>query len=66
MFNAFFFSVFNTDDGPGDPQSPVLEDCDWRDNKLPDNSELVQDLLLQLDAHKSVGPNEIHPRVLKE
>ena len=28
MFNAFFASVFNTDDGPWDPQSPVFEDCD--------------------------------------
>ncbi|KAK4816746.1 hypothetical protein QYF61_022298 [Mycteria americana] len=28
MFNAFFTSVFNTDDGPWDSQSPVLEDCD--------------------------------------
>jgi len=31
--------------------------------------ETVRDLLLQLDCHKSVGPDEIHeihPRVLKE
>ncbi|KAK4810576.1 hypothetical protein QYF61_007313 [Mycteria americana] len=66
MFNAFFASVFNIDDGPWDPRSPVLEDCDWGDDKLPANSELVRDLLLQLDAHKSMGPDGIHPRVLKE
>ncbi|KAK4830736.1 LOW QUALITY PROTEIN: hypothetical protein QYF61_013186 [Mycteria americana] len=47
MFNAFFASVFNTDDGPYDPQSPVLEDCDCGNDKLPPDSEL-------LDAHKSM------------
>ena len=26
MFNAFFASVFNTDEWPWDPWSPVLED----------------------------------------
>ncbi|GAB0183669.1 mitochondrial enolase superfamily member 1 [Grus japonensis] len=65
-FNAFFTSVFNTNDGPWDPQSPVLEDCDWGDDKLPADPELVQDLLLQLDARKRVDPSGLYPRVLKE
>ena len=43
-FNAFFASVFNTDDRPWDPQSPVFEDCDWGNDKPPADSELVQDL----------------------
>ena len=28
--------------------------------------ETVRDLLLQLDCHKFMGPDEIHPRVLRE
>ena len=28
--------------------------------------ETVRDLLLQLDCHKSMGPDEIHPRVPRE
>lgn len=48
------------------PQCRVLEDCDWKDDKLTANSELVQDLLLQLHAHKSLRPGGISPRVLKE
>ena len=28
--------------------------------------ETVRDLLLPLDCHKSLGPDEIHPRVLRE
>jgi len=34
-FNAAFASVFNTNDGPWDCWSAVLEDRDWGDNKLP-------------------------------
>lgn len=47
--------------GPGDPQHPVLEDHDWGDGKLPSDSELVQDFLLQLGVHNSMGPNRIIP-----
>ncbi|GAB0206466.1 mitochondrial enolase superfamily member 1 [Grus japonensis] len=66
MFNAFFASVFNTSDGPWDPQSPVLKQHDWGDDKLLANSEVVRDLLLHLDVHKSMGSDGIYPRIPKE
>ncbi|PKU42403.1 rna-directed dna polymerase from mobile element jockey-like [Limosa lapponica baueri] len=66
MFNAAFTSFFNTSDGPWDPQSPVLEDHDGGDGRFPANPELVQDLLLQLDAQKAMRPDEVHPRALEE
>ena len=42
-----------------------LQNHDCGNAKLPINSKLVQDLLLQLDPHKSMGPDGIHPMVLK-
>jgi len=40
-FNVFFTSFINIDNGTWDPWSPVLEDHDWRNNKLPAGSELL-------------------------
>lgn len=42
MFNAFFVSVFNTDDGPrGYPWSSELEDHDCDNDELPVVPEIV-------------------------
>ncbi|TRZ14703.1 hypothetical protein HGM15179_012407 [Zosterops borbonicus] len=65
VFNAFFSSVFNTDDGSRGSQSSELEDHGCENDQIPPDPQLVWDLLLQLDPCKSIGPDGIHPRILK-
>ncbi|KAK4815820.1 hypothetical protein QYF61_007429, partial [Mycteria americana] len=49
------------------PSPPESEDRDGDQNGAPIiQGEMVSDLLHGLDIHKFVGPDEIHPRVLKE
>lgn len=65
--NAFFASMFNSKVGVQDESPPELgnrvgEQCD----ALEIHEELVRDLLSHLDTHKSMGPDGIHPRVLRE
>ncbi|GAB0207088.1 mitochondrial enolase superfamily member 1 [Grus japonensis] len=68
VLNAFFASVFNSQTScPQGIQPPELEDRDGEQNKPPIiQEEAVNDLLRHLDTHKSMGPDGIHPRVLRE
>ncbi|KAK4816543.1 hypothetical protein QYF61_017744 [Mycteria americana] len=68
VLNAFFASVFNSRANCSlGTQPPELEDRDGDQNGAPIiQGEMVSDLLHHLDTHKSMGPDEIHPRVLKE
>ncbi|KAK4828567.1 hypothetical protein QYF61_027657 [Mycteria americana] len=68
VLNAFFASVFNSQTSyPQDIQPPELEDKDEEQNKPPIIEEdAVNDLLCHLDTHKSMGPDGIHLRVLRE
>ncbi|KAF1505046.1 hypothetical protein FQV18_0002366, partial [Eudyptula minor novaehollandiae] len=68
VLNAFFASVFNRQTSyPQGIQPPELEDRDGEQDKPPIiQEEAVNDLLCHLDAHKSMGPDGIHPRVLRE
>jgi len=62
-----FASAFNNTDRPWAAQSTDLEnhDCGNRDFLFTD-TEIARDQLCQLSDHKSMGPDEIHPRVQKE
>ncbi|KAF1472608.1 hypothetical protein FQV18_0007885, partial [Eudyptula minor novaehollandiae] len=68
VLNAFFASVFNNQTGyPQGTWPPELEDRDSEQGEPPIiQEEAVNDLLCHLDAHKSMGPDGIHPRVLRE
>ncbi|KAK4810884.1 hypothetical protein QYF61_013292 [Mycteria americana] len=68
VLNAFFASVFNSRANCSLGTQPLeLEDGDGDQNGSPIiQGEMVSDLLHHLDTHKSMGPDEIHPRVLKE
>ncbi|KAK4819016.1 LOW QUALITY PROTEIN: hypothetical protein QYF61_024132 [Mycteria americana] len=68
VLNAFFASVFNSRADCSLGTQPLeLEDRDGDQNGAPIiQGEMVSDLLHHLDIHKSMGPDEIHPRVLKE
>lgn len=43
-----------------------MEDHDCGSDELPLNPKHLQTFLLHLDAYKLMGPNGIHPRVLRE
>ncbi|KAK4810867.1 hypothetical protein QYF61_008839 [Mycteria americana] len=63
-FDAFFASGFNNTDRPWDARSSELEDHECGNSDFPFvDTEIVRD---QLYVHKSMGPEGIHPRVLKE
>ncbi|KAF1503200.1 hypothetical protein FQV18_0001221, partial [Eudyptula minor novaehollandiae] len=68
VLNACFASVFNRQTSyPHSTQSTELEDRDSEQETPPIiQEEAVNDLLRHLDAHKSMGPDGIHPRVLRE
>ncbi|KAK4815646.1 hypothetical protein QYF61_005208 [Mycteria americana] len=68
VLNAFFASGFNSRANCSLGTQPLeLEDRDGDQTGTPIiQGEIVSDLLHHLDTHKSMGPDEIHPRVLKE
>ncbi|KAF1468727.1 hypothetical protein FQV17_0013856, partial [Megadyptes antipodes antipodes] len=68
VLNAFFVSAFNRQTSyPQGTRPPELEDRDGEQDEPPIiPEEAVNDLLCHLDAHKSMGPDGIHPRVLRE
>ncbi|PKU49523.1 rna-directed dna polymerase from mobile element jockey-like [Limosa lapponica baueri] len=68
VLNAFFASVFSSGAGcPPSSQTPELAVRVGEQNEAPViQREVVRDLLQNLDTNKSMGPDGIHPRILRE
>ena len=68
VLNAFFASVFNSKTSYALGTQPIMMvDRDREQNRACIiHDEMVLDLLQKLDTHKSMGPDELHPRVLRE
>jgi len=67
VFSDFFASVFNSKCSSHTAQVADGKGRDWENEELPTVEEdQVQDCLRNLKVHKSMGPDEMHPRVLRE
>jgi len=67
LLNAFFPSVFSTKAGPQESQAPEVREEAHREDDFPlVEEDCVRDHLSDLDVHKSMGHDGMHPRVLRE
>jgi len=66
VLNSFFASVFNSRCSSHTAQVAEGKGRDWENEELPTVEDQVQDCLRNLKVHKSMGPDEMHPRVLRE
>jgi len=67
LLNAFFASVFTAKAGPQASQSLKIREKVWRKEYLTlIEEDWVRDSLSKLDTHKYMGPDGMHPQVLRE
>ena len=67
VLNNFFASVFTGKCSSHTTQDTEVKGRDWENEELPTAGEdQVQDHLRNLKVHKSMGPDEMHPWVLRE
>ncbi|GAB0188526.1 mitochondrial enolase superfamily member 1 [Grus japonensis] len=64
VLNAFFTSVFTSTTGPLALGTKIQVNANT--DPLSVKEELVCELLQELDPYKLIGPDHIHPRVLRE
>jgi len=62
LLNAFFASVFSAKAGAQESQALEAREEAYREDDFPlVEEDCVRDRLSNLDAHKSMGPNGMHP-----
>jgi len=67
LLNAFFASVFSVQAGPQKSQALEAREEAYREDDFPlVEEDCVRDRLGNLDTHKYMGPDGMHPRVLRE
>ncbi|GAB0176329.1 mitochondrial enolase superfamily member 1 [Grus japonensis] len=67
LLNAFFASVFTAKAIPQESQTLEVGKKVWRKEDFPFvQADWVRDHLGKFDIHKSMGPNGMHPQVLRE
>ncbi|GAB0206164.1 mitochondrial enolase superfamily member 1 [Grus japonensis] len=67
VLNGFFASVFANKGSSHTAQVTEGKGRDWENEELPTVGEdQVRDHLRNLKVHKSLGPDEMHPQVLRE
>ncbi|GAB0179468.1 mitochondrial enolase superfamily member 1 [Grus japonensis] len=67
LLNAFFASVFTAKAGPQESQTLEVGEEVWRKEDLPlVEEDRVREHLGKLNIHKFMGPDGMHPRVLRE
>jgi len=67
VLNNFFASVFNSKCSSHTVQVAEGKGKDWENEELPNVGEdQVRDCLRNLKVRKPMGPDEMHPRVLRE
>jgi len=67
VLNSCFVSVFTGNLSPRRSPADGLQDGDQRGKALPTvREDHVRDHLRNLKVYKSMGPDEMHPRVLRE
>jgi len=67
LLNAFIASVFSAKASPQESQAPEVREEAYREDDLRlFEEDCVRDNLSNPDTHKSMGPDRMHPRVLRE
>jgi len=67
LLNAFFASAFSAKAGPQESHAPEVREEAHREDDFPlVKEDCVRDRLSDLDIHKSMGPDGMHLRVLRD